>query len=288
MHRERSIARYPYHFGEFGILAVSLAPSTNKWDDFLFTVADWLIPDRNDAGIIYKYQPVPPEPNAEWTRDLAECIGRYWTWKRRRGESLDPNAPLFANQSGRRISKRLQHAWTSWQQRAGFDRAYGFHALRHTAVTNVYRSSRDLFLAQRFARHVSPLTTTAYTHPSELIAASNPFFSFTARTLAFCAGFSCRTYPMYFPWSLSWERRLGVSFNGRRGFPRTPAQRPVLRPDRRAFRAASRAALRAFFAKCWSDCSRSAKAREMEERLAFTVRRGGIRKPPRRGSVSRL
>lgn len=35
------------------------------------------------------------------------------------------------------------------------------------AVTNVYRASRDLFLAQRFARHVSPLTTTVYTHPSD-------------------------------------------------------------------------------------------------------------------------
>ena len=43
----------------------------------------------------------------------------------------------------------------------------GFHAMRHTAVTNVYRASRDLFLAQRFARHVSPLTTTVYTHPSD-------------------------------------------------------------------------------------------------------------------------
>src|SRR5258706_11881246 len=29
------------------------------------------------------------------------------------------------------------------------------------------RKSRDLFLAQRFARHVSPLTTTVYTHPSD-------------------------------------------------------------------------------------------------------------------------
>ena len=38
---------------------------------------------------------------------------------------------------------------------------------RHAAVTNVYRRSRDLFLAQRFARHVSPLTTTVYTHPSD-------------------------------------------------------------------------------------------------------------------------
>jgi site-specific recombinase XerD len=53
------------------------------------------------------------------------------------------------------------------QQRAGFDRLYPFHCLRHSAVTNVYRKTRDLFLAQRFARHVSPLTTTVYTHPSD-------------------------------------------------------------------------------------------------------------------------
>ena len=40
-------------------------------------------------------------------------------------------------------------------------------ALRHTAVTSVYRATRDLFLAQRFARHASPLTTVIYTHPSD-------------------------------------------------------------------------------------------------------------------------
>jgi integrase len=94
-------------------------------------------------------------------------------WKRDRGEDLGSGAPLFANQSLRRISKRrVQHAWTDWQRRAGLDRTYGFHALRHTAVTNVYRASRDLFLAQRFARHVSPLTTTLYTHPSDQELAS--------------------------------------------------------------------------------------------------------------------
>jgi hypothetical protein len=36
-----------------------------------------------------------------------------------------------------------------------------------TTVTNVYRASRDLFLAQRFARHASPVTTTVYTHTSD-------------------------------------------------------------------------------------------------------------------------
>jgi integrase len=99
---------------------------------------------------------------------LVAKLRKLWGWKQRRGEGLEPSDPLFANQSGRRISKRrIQHAWTGWQRRAGFDRTYGFHALRHTAVTNVYRASRDLFLAQRFARHASPLTTTLYTHPSD-------------------------------------------------------------------------------------------------------------------------
>jgi integrase len=99
---------------------------------------------------------------------LMSKLRRLWKWKRDRGESLEPGAALFCSQSRRRISKRrVQHAWTAWQRRAGLDRTYGFHALRHSAITNVYRASRDLFLAQRFARHVSPLTTTVYTHPSD-------------------------------------------------------------------------------------------------------------------------
>lgn len=42
-----------------------------------------------------------------------------------------------------------------------------YSSLRHSSITNVYKATRDLFLAQRFARHVSPLTTTGYTHPSD-------------------------------------------------------------------------------------------------------------------------
>jgi len=99
---------------------------------------------------------------------LVAKLRPFGRFKRDRSEDLAPYAPLFCNQSRVRISKRrVQFAWTTWQRRAGFDRQYGFHALRHTAVTNVYRASRDLFLAQRFARHQSPLTTTVYTHPSD-------------------------------------------------------------------------------------------------------------------------
>ncbi|MHC4066791.1 MAG: site-specific integrase [Planctomycetota bacterium] len=99
---------------------------------------------------------------------LVTKMVRFWKWKKRRAEEVDASAPLFCNQSRKRISKRrVQFLWRTWQQRAGFDRLYPFHTTRHTAVTQVYRKTRDLFLAQRFARHVSPLTTTVYTHPSD-------------------------------------------------------------------------------------------------------------------------
>ncbi len=99
---------------------------------------------------------------------LVAKLRRFWRFKKQGGEGLAIGDPLLCNQSRRRISKRrVQFAWRTWQQRAGFDRLYPFHCLRHSAVTAVYRQTRDLFLAQRFARHVSPLTTVVYTHPSD-------------------------------------------------------------------------------------------------------------------------
>jgi integrase/recombinase XerC len=99
---------------------------------------------------------------------LVVKLERFWRWKRERGEDLAPGAPLFCNHSRHRISKRrVQFAWRTWQKKAGFDRLYPFHCLRHSAVTAVYRANHDLFLAQRFARHVSPLTTVVYTHPGD-------------------------------------------------------------------------------------------------------------------------
>lgn len=39
--------------------------------------------------------------------------------------------------------------------------------MRHSAVTDVHRATRNLFLAQRFARHASPVSTIVYTHPAD-------------------------------------------------------------------------------------------------------------------------
>jgi site-specific recombinase XerC len=102
------------------------------------------------------------------SRKVRSRLVRYLAWKRAQGGSLGPEAALFQSRTRRRISlRRVQVIFVTWQQRAGFERIYNFHALRHTAITNVYRATKDLYLTQRFARHASPLTTTAYTHPSD-------------------------------------------------------------------------------------------------------------------------
>ena len=47
------------------------------------------------------------------------------------------------------------------------DQRHTFHRVRHTAVHQVYRSTRDLLLTQRFARHSSLLVTAIYLHPTD-------------------------------------------------------------------------------------------------------------------------
>jgi integrase/recombinase XerC len=87
--------------------------------------------------------------------------------KRVMRESMALTAPLFRSSMTRRLSlRRVQVIFARWQREAGFETHYNFHTLRHTAITNVYRATKDLFLTQRFARHASPVTHRCI-HPPE-------------------------------------------------------------------------------------------------------------------------
>jgi integrase/recombinase XerC len=95
-------------------------------------------------------------------------LGRFVRWKSRVGEPLEALSPLFLSSLGRRISlRRVQIMFREWQRAAGFGTVYPFHSLRHTAITNVYRATKGLYLTQRFAPHSNSLTTTVYTHPTD-------------------------------------------------------------------------------------------------------------------------
>lgn len=67
-------ATRPYRFGEFDILAVSMHPSTNDWDSFMFTVGNWLIPRPGAPKQLEVYQPVSMAPDEDWTDNLLTSI----------------------------------------------------------------------------------------------------------------------------------------------------------------------------------------------------------------------
>jgi len=99
---------------------------------------------------------------------LRAKLDKLYKLKRRQGEGLSNDAPLFISRNGNRLSARqLRHAFKVWQGRAGIEHLFNFHTLRHTACTNIYRQSKDIRLTQRFARHKSILTAAIYTHPTE-------------------------------------------------------------------------------------------------------------------------
>lgn len=102
-------------------------------------------------------------PDSAWHK-----LAKFLAWKRDQGESLEPDAPLFVSRRGLRIATRtLRHMFRRWQKRAGFDRLYSMHSLRHSALSNLQREKGDIRLTQRVARHKSIVTTSIYTLPSD-------------------------------------------------------------------------------------------------------------------------
>lgn len=66
-------ATRPYRVGEFDILAVSMHPATKNWENFMYTVAAWLLP-RADGESLQVFQPVPQEPNQDWTDSFEQSV----------------------------------------------------------------------------------------------------------------------------------------------------------------------------------------------------------------------
>ena len=75
---------------------------------------------------------------------LAIKLRKFWRHKATRREGLDASDPLFCSQSRTRISpRRVQFAFRTWQQKAGFDRLYPFHGLRHYAASSIMPARRS-------------------------------------------------------------------------------------------------------------------------------------------------
>ncbi len=102
-------------------------------------------------------------------------LRHFLAWKKREKEPLGKDAPLFwaplgghdVKGGGRVSTRTIRHMFRLWQKRAGFERFFTFHELRHTALTNLYRATKNVILVQQQARHASVTTTQMYAHVSE-------------------------------------------------------------------------------------------------------------------------
>lgn len=65
----------PYRYGEFDILAVSMQPSTGKWDRYMYAPGRWLLTGRGE-GEMATIQPVAMQPNEFWTDDFCTAAER--------------------------------------------------------------------------------------------------------------------------------------------------------------------------------------------------------------------
>ena len=96
--------------------------------------------------------------------NMGKSLSRYLDWKHRRGESLDPDAPLlFSTQTRRTMTSRaLQKMFSRVAKTAGVE-GHTFHSLRHTFASHLYRASgNNLRLVQKQLGHASVRTTEIY------------------------------------------------------------------------------------------------------------------------------
>lgn len=162
-------------FRDHVLISVALGTGLREHEIAALNVGDI----RDPKGHVRRRFPLRVFKRSNLDFDLQETIlpdalryklEKLLRWKRAAEESLEDDAPLFVSRNGEneRLSKRqLRRLFTRWQIAAGLERHFTFHQLRHTALTNLYRATKDILVVQRVARHKSMNTTLRYTHASD-------------------------------------------------------------------------------------------------------------------------
>lgn len=164
-------------FRDHVILSVAVGTGLRESEIVGLDVGDVLTKDRNVRRVIqlrvFKRAPrdVDPRELAKLQRARLGDATYYKLEKYARVEKLGEfydDAPVFWSRKGNRLStKAVRTMWRKWQEAAGFDHLYPFHALRHYAITACRRRTKDLRKAQTFARHAHFSTTTIYDEVSD-------------------------------------------------------------------------------------------------------------------------
>lgn len=109
-----------------------------------------------------KYRIVPLNAN------IRRHIEYLLKWKKRKGESLAFDSPLFVSRNQHRWSIRaIQRAFSKVLKESGINVDYSFHGLRHTFATLAYRADGNIRTVQELLGHSRLDTTMIYTFVNE-------------------------------------------------------------------------------------------------------------------------
>jgi len=104
-------------------------------------------------------------------RNLILALRRYW---KRANIPDEPETPAFFTFPHSRENPRtgitpsvIRDIVEKYSKMAGFTKRITPHSCRHSAITNFWRTKRDLLATQRFARHKNIDTTRLYLHLEE-------------------------------------------------------------------------------------------------------------------------
>jgi site-specific recombinase XerD len=89
---------------------------------------------------------------------------RFLEWKKKQGQSIEPDSYLLTTNKGTQLSKRaLQKAFKKCIKKAGLPEHYSIHSLRHTYGTYLLKASGyNLRLVQEQLGHSSVRVTEVY------------------------------------------------------------------------------------------------------------------------------
>jgi integrase/recombinase XerC len=160
-------------FRDHVLFSVALGTGLREHEIAALTVGDI----RNERGDVRRRFPLRVFKRSNLDFQAQESVlpdalryklEKFLRWKKSEHEPLaDTDALFTSRQGGHMTTRRLRQIFTAWQTEARFERRLHFHCLRHTALSNLYRATRDIRLVQKVARHKSISSTQIYTMPSD-------------------------------------------------------------------------------------------------------------------------
>ena len=93
----------PYRYGEFDILAVSMQPSSAKWNSYMYTPGRWLLRGKS-ADEVATLQPVAMNPNEFWTDDFRTAV--QWFREEDGGKRMSDSAPSAKKRSLKAVARQ--------------------------------------------------------------------------------------------------------------------------------------------------------------------------------------